>query len=85
MDIFYDVENKKMYELPSVRIHTKNTHGTGCTMSSAFASMLAKGLSLPEAAAAAKQYINDAIVAGADYQIGNGFGPVKHFFNLWKD
>ena len=54
-------------------------------MSSAFASMLAKGLSLPEAAAAAKQYINDAIVAGADYQIGNGFGPVKHFFNLWKD
>lgn len=85
VDIFYDVENKKMYELPSVRIHTKNTHGTGCTMSSAFASMLAKGLSLPEAAAAAKQYINDAIVAGADYQIGNGFGPVKHFFNIWKD
>lgn len=85
VDIFYDVENKKMNELPSVRIHTKNTHGTGCTMSSAFASMLAKGLSLPEAAAAAKQYINDAIVAGADYQIGNGFGPVKHFFNLWKD
>ena len=84
VDIFYDAEEGKVYELPSVRIHTKNTHGTGCTMSSAFASMLAKGMNLPDAAAAAKQYINDAIVAGADYEIGNGFGPVKHFFGLWK-
>lgn len=85
VDIFYDAEEGKVYELPSVRIHTKNTHGTGCTMSSAFASMLAKGMSLPEAAAAAKNYINDAIVAGAEYQIGHGFGPVKHFYNLWKE
>ena len=84
VDIFYDVEDGKLYELPSVRIHTRNTHGTGCTMSSAFASMLAKGLPLPEAAAAAKQYINDAIVTGADYEIGHGFGPVKHFYALWK-
>jgi hydroxymethylpyrimidine/phosphomethylpyrimidine kinase len=41
-------------------------------------------MSLPDAAAAAKQYINDAIVTGADYEIGNGFGPVKHFFGFWK-
>jgi len=80
VDIFFDVEDGKMYELPSVRIHTRNTHGTGCTMSSAFASMLAKGVPLPEAAAAAKQYINDAIVSGANYEIGHGFGPVDHFF-----
>lgn len=80
VDIFYDVEDGKMYELPSVRIHTKNTHGTGCTMSSAFASMLAKGIPLPEAAAKAKEYINDAIVSGADYLIGHGFGPVDHFY-----
>lgn len=85
VDIFYDAENERVYELPSVRVHTKNTHGTGCTMSSAFASFLAKGLELPEAAAAAKNYINDAIVAGADYEIGHGFGPVKHFYALWKD
>ena len=84
VDIFYDAEEGKVYELPSVRIHTKNTHGTGCTMSSAFASMLAKGMNLPDAAAAAKLYINDAIVTGADYEIGNGFGPVKHFYGLWK-
>jgi len=84
VDIFYDVEDGNLYELPSVRVYTKNTHGTGCTMSSAFASFLAKGLPLPEAAAAAKNYINDAIVAGAEYEIGHGFGPVKHFYNLWK-
>lgn len=79
-DIFYDAEGGKMYELPSVRVHTRNTHGTGCTMSSAFASMLAKGMSLPDAAAAAKRYINDAIVSGAKYEIGHGFGPVDHFY-----
>lgn len=83
VDIFYDVEDGQLYELPSVRVYTKNTHGTGCTMSSAFASHLALGKSLPEAAAAAKQYINDAIVAGKDYEIGHGFGPVKHFYKFW--
>ena len=66
------------------RIDNPNTHGTGCTLSSAFASMLAKGLPLPKAAAAAKNYINDAIIAGAEYEIGHGFGPVKHFWALWK-
>jgi len=82
VDIFHDVEDGKTYELPSVRIHTANTHGTGCTLSSAFASMLAKGMSLPEAAAAAKDYINEAIIAGAEYKIGHGFGPVDHFYKF---
>ena len=82
VDIFHDVEDGKTYELPSVRIHTANTHGTGCTLSSAFASMLAKGMSLPEAAAAAKDYINGAIIAGAEYKIGHGFGPVDHFYKF---
>lgn len=85
VDIFYNVDNERIYELPSVRVHTKNTHGTGCTMSSAFASFLAKGLSLHEAAAEAKNYINNAIIAGANYEIGHGFGPVKHFFGFWND
>lgn len=83
VDIFYDAEAGCIYELPSVRVHTPNTHGTGCTMSSALASQLALGKSLPEAAASAKQYINDAIIAGANYQIGHGHGPVKHFFGFW--
>ena len=85
VDIFYDVEDGKVYELPSARIHTRNTHGTGCTLSSAFASMLAKGMSLPDAAAAAKDYINEAIIAGAEYEIGHGFGPVKHFYKIWDE
>ena len=79
-DIFYDLEDGKCYSLTSKRIHTKNTHGTGCTMSSAFASMLAKGMSLPDAAKAAKDFINGAILLGKDYEIGHGFGPVNHLY-----
>ena len=79
-DIFYDLEDGKCYSLTSKRIHTKNTHGTGCTMSSAFASMLAKGMSLPDAAKAAKDFINGAILSGKDYEIGHGFGPVNHLY-----
>ena len=80
VDYFYDAELDEMSELPSVRIHTRNTHGTGCTMSSAFASLLAQGKSLKEAAAGAKDYINKAIIAGAEYEIGHGHGPVDHFY-----
>ena len=49
-------------------------------MSSAFASMLAKGMSLPDAAKAAKDFINGAILSGKDYEIGHGFGPVNHLY-----
>ena len=80
VDIFYDAEKGQLHELESRRLYTKNTHGTGCTLSSAFAAMLAKGLELPEAAAAAKDYINNAIIAGSEYEIGHGFGPVDHFY-----
>ena len=82
VDYFYDAEEETMIELPSVRIHTHNTHGTGCTMSSAFAALLAKGLPLQDAARGAKEYINNAIIAGADYEIGHGHGPVCHFNSL---
>ena len=80
VDYFYNAETQTLTELPSVRIHTLNTHGTGCTMSSAFAAFLAKGCPLDEAAREAKDYINKAITAGADYEIGHGHGPVHHFF-----
>lgn len=79
VDICYDREADAVYELPAVRIESRNTHGTGCTLSSALASHLALGESLHEAVRAAKQYINDAIVAGAPYVIGHGHGPVCHF------
>lgn len=82
VDIFYDHETGEIHRLPSVRIHTPNTHGTGCTLSSALAAMLARGYELPEAARRAKDYINNAIIAGADYQIGHGHGPVCHFYGI---
>ena len=84
VDIFYNAEQDTILELPSVRIHTLNTHGTGCTLSSAFAAALACGMGLDDAARAAKEYINSAIVSGADYTNGGGHGPVDHFFALKK-
>lgn len=83
-DIFYNAETDEIIPLVSQRVDTLNTHGTGCTLSSAFAATLARGLSLNDAAIAAKAYIEGAIIAGADYSIGHGHGPVHHFFNLWK-
>ena len=61
-------------------METKNTHGTGCTLSSALAAALARGEGLTEAARYAKVYIEQAIIAGANYEIGGGHGPVNHFF-----
>lgn len=77
-DVLYSVEDKQVYTYSSPRIHTCNTHGTGCTLSSAVAAYLAKGLALPEAIGAAKTYLDNAIRVGAEYKIGHGFGPVAH-------
>lgn len=82
VDYFYNAESGEMTELVSARVHSANTHGTGCTLSSAFASYLAQGLSLNDAARAAKDYIANAIGSGARYEIGHGHGPVDHFFCL---
>ena len=65
----------------SETVVTKNTHGTGCTLSSAIAAFMAKGLALEDAVREAKLYVTEAIRAGADVKIGHGFGPVNHFFN----
>lgn len=81
-DIFYNAEDDRCIELTSPYVDTPNTHGTGCTLSSAFASYLAQGYALDDAARAAKEYISSAILSGADYQIGHGHGPVNHFWNL---
>ena len=60
-----------------------NTHGTGCTLSSAIAAELAKGASLREAVVAAKAYVTAAIAAADELEIGKGRGPVQHFHALW--
>lgn len=84
VDILYDAENKAIVELPTERIDTANTHGTGCTLSSAIASFLAHGNTLADAARLARKYIYEAITAGARYKIGHGHGPVHHFHAFWQ-
>ena len=80
IDIFYNRETGEVVELSARRVETRNTHGTGCTLSSALAAQLAKGLSLTDAVRAAKHYINQAIIHGAHRNIGHGHGPVAHFY-----
>ncbi len=82
-DVFYNADNGRISRYPGRKIESRNTHGTGCTMSSAMASFLAMGATMEEAVSEAKKYLQKAIEAGADYQIGNGHGPVKHFWNFW--
>lgn len=82
VDYFYNAEEDHIIELRSARVYSPNTHGTGCTLSSAFAAYLAKGCSLDDSARRAKNYIANAIVSGAKYEIGHGHGPVDHFWNL---
>lgn len=78
-DLLYNQGNISYIE--GEYIKTQNTHGTGCTLSSAIAAMLAKGFSPKEATQFAKKYIQSAIEAGAQMNIGHGHGPVNHFFN----
>ncbi|MGO7449945.1 bifunctional hydroxymethylpyrimidine kinase/phosphomethylpyrimidine kinase [Rhizobium ruizarguesonis] len=66
------------------RVPTKNTHGTGCTLSSALAAELAKGASAQEAVAIAKDYLAGAVAAAGSLTVGSGHGPVQHFHALWK-
>lgn len=82
VDILYNAETDNVIELKSHRCESANTHGTGCTLSSALASYLAQGMELDDAAHAAKLYISRAIETGANIKIGHGHGPVNHFFML---
>ncbi|MBV2225440.1 MAG: bifunctional hydroxymethylpyrimidine kinase/phosphomethylpyrimidine kinase [Sphingobacterium mizutaii] len=65
----------------SKRVNTKNTHGSGCSLSSAIASFLARGYHLEQSTENALMYINSAIKGSKDLLIGNGNGPLNHFFN----
>ncbi|WP_297916923.1 bifunctional hydroxymethylpyrimidine kinase/phosphomethylpyrimidine kinase [uncultured Campylobacter sp.] len=78
VDILY--ENGKFYEFSAPKISTRNTHGTGCTLSSAIACALAAGLSLPAAVAHAKGFVRRAL--GWGEQIGHGCGAIDHYFTV---
>jgi len=77
------IEPGAVTRLSSPRFDTKNTHGTGCTLSSAIAAGIAKGLTLVDAARAAKSYVTTAIAAADRLSIGAGHGPVHHFYRWW--
>jgi len=65
------------------RVYTKNTHGTGCALSSAIATGLAQGLDVVSAVSQAKAYITSAIQAADWLHVGGGHGPVHHFATVW--
>ncbi len=69
--------------LAAPRFATRNTHGTGCTLSSAIAAGLAKGMTLIEAVRSAKTFVTTAIAAADRLSIGSGHGPVHHFNRWW--
>ena len=81
IDLLLDASGEQRLEAP--RHVTRNTHGTGCTLSSAIAAGLAKGEPLEKAVRDAKVYITAAIIAADELNIGEGRGPVHHFHALW--
>ena len=83
-DVLYSIKNFKHLWFHAKRIASKNTHGTGCTLSAAIASFLAQGSLLEEAILRAKKYLSEAIEAAKDLKIGQGYGPVHHFYFLKK-
>ncbi len=82
-DVLYDHEGGSLTHFKNKKIITANTHGTGCTLSSALAASLAKGTGLVQASADAIDYVAGAIKAGSAYHIGKGHGPVHHFHAFW--
>ncbi len=82
-DTLYDAATGTVTTYRNRRIVTDNTHGTGCTLSSAIAAHLAHGHEMPAAVGTAIDYLAKALVKGADYRLGKGHGPVHHFHDYW--
>ena len=74
------LDNADTYTYSGKRVCTVNTHGTGCTLSSAIAAWRARGLPLAQAVSRAKEFVGNALKSGADVHIGSGHGPMNHFF-----
>ena len=73
-----------MRRFSAARIATRNSHGTGCTLSAAVAAGLARGIPLAESVAQAKRYVTAAIAAADTVPVGHGHGPVHHFHAFWR-
>lgn len=83
-DLLFLSRENRFVRLTADRIETNNNHGTGCTLSSAIASYMARGNHIEAAVQKAKKFMNQAIAAGANYKLGHGHGPVHHFFQWWE-
>ncbi|MDQ7044834.1 MAG: bifunctional hydroxymethylpyrimidine kinase/phosphomethylpyrimidine kinase [Sulfurimonas sp.] len=81
-DILYNYESKKITVIHNKTIETKNTHGTGCSLSSSIATFIGLGLSVEDSCIKGCAYLNRAIDAGKDKVLGSGHGPINHFYNL---
>jgi hydroxymethylpyrimidine/phosphomethylpyrimidine kinase len=82
-DVLYDYDTGALTTYTNQRVQTENTHGTGCTLSSAIISFAAKGMALTDAVRRAEEYVNKAILEGALFRMGRGHGPVHHFHEFW--
>jgi hydroxymethylpyrimidine/phosphomethylpyrimidine kinase len=81
VDILYSSDTGRFEYFEESMIETQNTHGTGCSLSSAIASYRAKGNDIVESIRLSKEFIHGAIKTGKDYQLGGGKGPIHHFWN----
>jgi len=83
--VSYLIQKELPYEsFTTMRVQTKNMHGSGCTLSSAIASFLAQGFTLSESVGKAQKYVEQAIIGSSDLVIGKGNGPLNHFFDPQK-
>lgn len=83
----YDLLFNNVVSVPftAPRVPTKNTHGTGCTLSSAIAAFLPQSVDVPEACRRAKEYLKGAVRHAGELDVGHGHGPTNHFWRLWKE
>ena len=81
--IDYLVDSSGVVALAAPRVATKNTHGTGCSLSSAIAAGLAKGEDMTTAVRNAKAWVSAAIAAADRFSVGHGHGPIHHFHKFY--
>ncbi|MGB5085603.1 MAG: PfkB family carbohydrate kinase, partial [Methylocystis silviterrae] len=82
VDVLFERGERRIFR--GRRVPTRNTHGTGCALSSAIACELAKGASLIDAIAAAKVWLEGALEAADQLRLSEGRGPPHHFYALWR-
>ena len=82
-DVYFDGTDIRIFSTP--RVPTRNTHGTGCTLSAAIAAHLAYGLALAPAIEAAKLFLQRALESADALSVGKGPGPLNHFHRFWQD